>query len=370
MTIAIVGGGLAAATAASELRANGHEGAVVVYAAEEHLPYERPPLSKGILLGRDGPDKATVHDLDWYRDNDVDLRMGTEVRTVRLDDHVLRTRDGEEPFTKLMLATGAAPRRLALADESGRPVVYLRTLEDSLRLVTAFSDKPSITVIGGGWIGLEVTAAAREAGCAVTVYEMAELPLQGVLGAEVARVFADLHRAHGVDLKLSTQVAADDLSAADLVVVGIGAVPTTWLAEDAGLAVDNGVLVDAHLRTSHPDVFAMGDVANHDHPVLGRIRVEHWDNAIQQAKVAARNVLGSNETYERQPYFFTDQYDLGMEYFGNGAGYDEVAIEGDTSGAFRAFWLRDRTVIAAMHVNDWDASKELRASVGKPYTTS
>jgi NADPH-dependent 2,4-dienoyl-CoA reductase/sulfur reductase-like enzyme len=370
MTIAIVGGGLAAATAASELRASGHDGPVVVYAAEDHLPYERPPLSKGILLGRDGPEKATVHDLAWYRDNDVDLRMGTEVRTVRLDDHVLRTRDGEESFTKLLMATGALPRRLALADESGKPVVYLRTLEDSQRLVAAFADKPAITVIGGGWIGLEVTAAAREAGCAVTVYEMADLPLQGVLGSEVAQVFADLHRAHGVDLRLGTQVTGNDLAGADLVVVGIGAVPTTWLAEDAGLAVDNGVLVDAYLRASHPDVYAIGDVANHDHPVLGRIRVEHWDNAIQQAMVAARNLLGAQEPYERQPYFFTDQYDLGMEYFGNGAGYDDVVIEGDTSGPFRAFWLRDRTVIAAMHVNDWDASKEVRASVGKPYSTS
>jgi 3-phenylpropionate/trans-cinnamate dioxygenase ferredoxin reductase subunit len=153
-------------------------------------------------------------------------------------------------------------------------------------------------------------------------------------------------------------------------VVGIGAVPSVELVADAGLAVDNGVLVDATLRTSSPDVFAIGDIANHDHPVLGhRVRVEHWDNAIEQGKTAAHNLLGDNAPYERQPYFFTDQYDLGMEYVGNvgPAGYDEVAIEGDLAGAFRAYWQRDGVVVAAMHANDWDASDQIRASIGTSF---
>lgn len=367
MTIAIVGGGLAAATAATELREQGYDGPVTIYAAEPHLPYERPPLSKQILLGRAGPESATVHDEAWYRDHKVDLRTGVEATAISLADHLVRTRDGEETFTKLLLATGALPRHLPLADQSGKPVVYLRTLEDSARLRAAFADRPKITVVGGGWIGLEVTAAAREAGCEVTVYEMAELPLLGVLGPDVAKVFADLHRAHGVDLQLGVAVTAEHLASADLVVVGIGAIPQTQLAEDAGLDVENGVLVDAFLQTSHPDVLAMGDVANHDHPTLGRIRVEHWDNAIGQAKVAARNALGAGEAYQRQPYFFTDQYDLGMEYFGTGAGHERVVVEGDTAGAFRAYWLRGERVVAAMHVNDWDASAQVKASVGQPF---
>jgi NADPH-dependent 2,4-dienoyl-CoA reductase/sulfur reductase-like enzyme len=366
MTMAIVGGGLASAKAAAELREQGYDGPVVLYAAERHLPYERPPLSKGFLLGREPIEKAYVHDAAWYREHDVDLRLGTPVTAISPDDHLLRTAEGEESFTRLLLATGASPRRLALADESGVPVAYLRTIDDSERLRTTFAGRPRVTIIGAGWIGLEVAAAAREAGCQVTVYEVADLPLRAVLGPEVARVFADLHRAHGVELVLGAPVPPTALSAADLVVVGIGAIPETSLAEEAGLRTGNGVLTDAQLRTSHPDIYAAGDVASHDHPVLGRVRVEHWDNAIWQARTAARNMLGGNEPYDRQPYFFTDQYDLGMEYVGyvGPAGYDRVTVEGDTAGAFRAYWERNGVVVAAMHANDWDASDEIRASVG------
>jgi NADPH-dependent 2,4-dienoyl-CoA reductase/sulfur reductase-like enzyme len=366
MTLAIVGGGLAGATAAAELREHGYDGPVVLYAAERHLPYERPPLSKGFLLGRDPFERTHVHDAAWYRDHDVDLRLDTRVTAISPDGHLLRTSAGEQPFSRLLLATGASPRRLALADESGVPVAYLRTVEDSERLRAAFTAQPRVSIIGGGWIGLEVAAAAREAGCRVTVYELADLPLRGVLGPEVARVFADLHRAHGVELVLGAPVTAAALNDADLVVVGIGAVPETSLAEAAGLRTGNGVLTDPQLRTSHPDIYAAGDIASQDHPVLGRLRVEHWDNAIWQAKTAARNMLGGEEAYDRQPYFFTDQYDLGMEYVGyvGPDGYDRVVIEGDTASAFRAYWERGGIVVAAMHVNDWDAGGEIRASIG------
>jgi NADPH-dependent 2,4-dienoyl-CoA reductase/sulfur reductase-like enzyme len=357
MTIAIIGGGLAGATVATELRARGHEGPVTIYAAEPHLPYERPQLSKGALLGED---LTYVHNAEWYRDNDIELRRGTEVTEIDRAHHLLRTSDGEASYEKAVLATGSSPRRMALADASGTPVVYLRTIDDHKRLRDALAAKPKVTVVGGGWIGLEVAAAARSLGCAVVLYEQAEQPLLPVLGAEIGKAFADLHRAHGVDLRLGAAVT--DLRDADLVVVGIGAVPSVTLA--SGLTVDNGVHVDACLRTSDPDIYAIGDIANHDHPVLGRLRVEHWDNAIEQGKTAAHNLVGDNEVYERQPYFFSDQYELGMEYFGHAGPRDSVTITGDLAGAFRAYWQRDGVVVAAMHANDWDASEEVRASVG------
>jgi 3-phenylpropionate/trans-cinnamate dioxygenase ferredoxin reductase subunit len=365
MSIVIVGAGLAGGTAATELREQGYTGPVVLVGAEEHAPYERPPLSKGYLLGNDPIDDAFVHPLDWYAEHDVDLRLGVEATALDTDAKVVRTSAGDLGYERLLLATGAEPRRLALAEDSGIPTAYLRTIEDSDRLRAAFAKGGRIAVVGAGWIGLEAAAAARAAGCEVTVFETADLPLLRVLGPTVAQAFADLHRNHGVDLRLGTQVTAADLAGADLVVAGIGVTPRVALAEAAGLAVDNGVLVDAGLRTSAPDVWAVGDIANHDHPVLGRrIRVEHWDTAINQAKVAAHNLAGGDEVYDAMPYFFTDQYDLGMEYVGSAGADDEVVVQGDLAGlTFRAFWLREGRVVAAMHANDWDATDDLRAAV-------
>ena len=373
MSIVIVGGGLAGGTAATELREQGHTGPVVLVGAEQHAPYERPPLSKGYLLGNDPIDDAFVHPRGWYAEHDVDLRTGVEATALDTDAHTVTLSTGETlAYERLLLATGAEPRRLALTEEAGIPTAYLRTIEDSDRLKEAFGRGGRIAVVGAGWIGLEAAAAARSAGCDVTVFETADLPLLRVLGPTVATAFADLHRAHGVDLRLGTSVTASDLDGADLVVAGIGVTPRVALAEAAGLAVDNGVLVDAALRaeqagTGTPlrDVYAVGDIANHAHPVLGRrIRVEHWDTAINQAKVAAHNLAGADEVYDALPYFFTDQYDLGMEYVGNAGADDEVVVHGDLEGlAFRAFWLRDGKVVAAMHANDWDATDDLRAAV-------
>ncbi len=365
MSIVIVGAGLAGGTAATELRENGYTGAVVLVGAEQHAPYERPPLSKGYLLGNDPLDDAFVHPSDWYAEHDVELRLGVEATAVDTDAHVVHTGAGDIGYEGLLLATGAEPRRLPVAEESGVPTAYLRTIEDSDRLKAAFAEGGRIAVVGAGWIGLEAAAAARTLGCEVTVYETAELPLLRVLGPTVATAFADLHRAHGVDLRLGTEVTAADLAGADLVVAGVGVTPRVALAEAAGLSVDNGVLVDAGLRTSVPDVLAVGDIANHDHPVLGRrIRVEHWDTAINQAKVAAHNLAGADEVYDAMPYFFTDQYDLGMEYVGSAGAEDEVVVHGDLEALnFRAFWLRDGRVVAAMHANDWDATDDLRAAV-------
>jgi 3-phenylpropionate/trans-cinnamate dioxygenase ferredoxin reductase subunit len=378
----VVGAGLAAAKATEQLRESEFEGEIVVYGDELHLPYERPPLSKGYLMGSSPLSGATVHDQRWYDGKGVELRLGTEVTGIDLNDKLLRTTSGTHTYEKLLLATGAAPRRLTMADESGAPVAYLRTIEDSNRLRAAFIPGASIVIVGGGWIGLEVAAAARTAGCEVTVLESLELPLLRVLGTEVAERFASLHREHGVDLRTGVQLSSVETHhdralltladggrvEADLLVVGVGVAPRSGLAEDAGLECDNGVLVDEYLRSSDASVFAAGDVANAFHPGLGRrLRVEHWDNAIRQGQVAARNMLGDQVGYDRLPYFFTDQYDVGMEYVGNVGpeGHDEVVLRESTQGdRFTAFWLQQGRVLAGMHVNDWDAIDPIRALVG------
>ena len=371
--IVVVGAGLAGATAVTALREGGHDGPLVLLGAESHPPYERPPLSKGYLLGNDPFESAFVHEPQWYAAHDIDLRTGAFVTDVDLGRKSVSLLDGTEiAYDKLLLATGSRPRRLPLADDSGVPTAYLRTVEDSDRIRAAFGPGHRIVIIGAGWIGLEVAAAARAAGTEVTVFEVAELPLLRVLGPRVAQAFADLHRAHGVDLRLGTAVSAADLAGATLVVVGVGVAPDASLAQRAGLAVDKGLLVDATLRASHPGVYAVGDIANHDHPLLRRrVRVEHWDTAIEQAKVAAHNLVGGQEAeaYDRLPYFFTDQYDLGMEYVGYAAADadTEVVVQGDLGAEqWRAYWVSGGVVVAGMHVNEWGAIDEIREQIGHP----
>lgn len=379
MRIVIVGGGLAAATAAEELRERGYEGELALYAAEDHLPYERPPLSKEVLLGDEDLDIVYRHDADWYAEHDVELHLGEQVTGLDTEAKLITTDAGAAPYDRLLLATGAQPR--VLESVAGADPLYLRTIEDNQALEPALVEGARVVIVGAGWIGLEVAAAARKAGASVTVVEGRELPLLGALGPEMAEVFATLHREHDVDLRLDTSVEGAERTAGgevvvhtsggdvtgDLLVVGTGATPDVTLAEAGGLEVGDGIVVDATLRTSDPDVYAVGDVALHDHPTLGRLRVEHWDNAIEQAKVAAHNLIGGEEPYERQPYFFTDQYDLGMEYVGHASPDDEVVTRGDVEGRqFQAYWVRDGLVVAAMHVNDWDASDTIKAAVGKP----
>ena len=382
--IVLVGGGLAAGTAVRELRDQGYDGPLVLFAAESHPPYERPPLSKDYLLGKQPAEKAFVNDAAWYAEHDVDLRLGTTV--AHIAPHTLRAGDEELAWSSLLLATGARPRRLALADASGVPVHYLRTLDDSTALKEHLTEGARIGIIGGGWIGLEVASAARQSGAEVTVLESLAQPLLGVLGDQVAALFAQLHRERGVDVRTGVRIGqisqeggaavigleGGDTVTVDRLVVGVGVEPVTELASAAGLPVDNGILVDAHLRTSAPDVYAAGDVANVDHPVLGhRLRVEHWDTAIKHGKVAAANLLGGEAVADHLPYFFTDQYDLGLEYVGHPGpeGFDRVVVTGDTDGpveqrAFRVWWLRGDLVVAGMHVNDWDAIDRVRELVG------
>lgn len=380
MNVVVVGAGLAGAKAVEELRRNGYTGDITLIGAEPHRPYERPPLSKGLLLGTDETDSVFVHDAAWYAEQQVELLTGARVTGLDLLGGRVELAEREVPYDRLLLATGARPRRLPLAERSGADVIHLRTLDDSLALKPRLSEK--LLIIGAGWIGLEVAAAAREAGGTVTVVETAALPLTGVLGVEIAALFAALHRDHGVDLRLNTSVETIEHTSAgttvrlsdghqvrpDLILVGIGVEPATELGAAAGLATDHGIIADASLRTSAPGVYAAGDVAAHDHPTLGRIRVEHWDTAIHHGRHAARSMLGDDSPYTRQPYFFTDQYDLGMEYIGHVGpdGYDEVTVRGDLDGlAFTALWTRGNMVVAGMQVNDFDATDALRSVVGQ-----
>ena len=382
-TFVIVGGGLAAGKAVQELRESGFDGQIVLYGEEANPPYERPPLSKGYLMGDEGFESALVQPLDWYDAHGVDLRLHTRVGAIDPAARTVSAEGADQSYDKLLLATGARPRHLAMADDSGAPVAYLRSVEDSDLIKSRLRAGRRLVIIGGGWIGLEVAAAARHGGADVTVLEAMSLPLVRVLGPEVATVFADLHRRHGVDLRVNIEVEsvkgnggragvglADGSSIeADLLVVGVGVAPDTALARAAGLQTDNGILVDDQLRSSATDVFAAGDVANAYHPLLGRrLRVEHWDNAIEQGVAAAQNMLGKAVSYDRLPYFFSDQYDLGMEYVGNVGpdGYDQVVLRGKPDeGTFTAFWLKAGRVLAGMHANDWDAMDPIRRIVAR-----
>ena len=371
----IVGAGLAGAKAAEALRGSGFDGQISLIGAEEHLPYERPPLSKDYLIGKAERDSVFVHDQTWYRQQDIDLRLGSPASAIDRAARQVRLANGARlPFGKLLLTTGSRPRQLA----GVTGVHYLRTLDDSDRLKEILATGSHLAVIGAGWIGLEIAAAARQAGLQVTVLETLELPLLRVLGREMAQVFADLHRSAGVELRVGVRIEeiistgstatgvrlADGTRIdADAVVAGIGATPRTELAEQAGLEIGNGIVTSAALRTSDPDIFAAGDVASAFHPLLGHhLRVEHWANALKQPAVAAAAMLDRDARYEELPYFYTDQYDLGMEYLGHvDGGYDQIVVRGDLEAReFIAFWLKDGRVRAGMNVNIWDVTDSIK----------
>lgn len=392
--VVVVGGGLTGATVATTLREEGYGGPVTVVGAEAHAPYERPLLSKGYLLGSQQRDEAFVHPPEWYPEHDVELRTGVGVAALDRAAGAVVLDDGSRlPYDHVVLATGARPRLLTVPGADLPGVRYLRRLEDADRLLAAFGERPRVAVVGGGWIGLETAAAARHAGLEVTVLEAGPVPLGRVLGPEMAQVFADLHREHGVDLRTGVQVAAVEEDShgrvagvrlgdgsvveAGLVVVGVGAEPEVALAEAAGLEVADGVVVDEHLRTADPRVLAAGDVARAWRPALGRhLRVEHWANAGRQGALAARTILAAGDGAgtpaaidDRLPYFYTDQYDLGMEYVGfaetsGDQAYDDVVVRGDLAKReFIAFWVRGGRVVAGMNVNVWDVTEDIEALI-------
>jgi 3-phenylpropionate/trans-cinnamate dioxygenase ferredoxin reductase subunit len=382
-TFVIAGGGLAAAKAAEALRANDFDESIVIIGVEDHLPYERPPLSKEFLADKKSLEDFTVHDSAWYRDSDVEFRSRSEITAIDRPTHTVVLADGATVgYDKLLLATGSRSRRPRIPGADAVGVHYLRTYDDAAELKSVLREGSTLAIVGAGWIGLEVAAGARSHGVDVTVVEAARLPLLGALGAEAAQVFADLHREHGVHLHLETNV--DEITTAsatatglrladgttipaDAVLVAVGAAPNIQIAEQAGLEIgDGGVLVDATLRSSEADIFAVGDIAAAQHPFFGtRIRTEHWANALKQPAIAAENMLGGSAEYDELPYFFTDQYDLGMEYVGHAPDYAQVVFRGDVGKReFIAFWLdAQNRVLAGMNVNVWDVVDEIKALI-------
>ncbi|MFC1472239.1 NAD(P)/FAD-dependent oxidoreductase [Rhodococcus qingshengii] len=382
----IVGGGLAGAKIAEALRDRDFDGEITVLSEEDHLPYERPPLSKEFFAGKKTLPEFTVHDGEWFRDHRVDLRPGTTATAIDPAAHTVSLPDGSTiSYDKLALATGSRSRRLDIPGSDAEGVHYVRTVDQAAALLRTLAADKKLVVVGAGWIGLEIAASARGFDVEVTVLEHAGLPLESTLGPEMGEVFAALHRQNGVDLRTGTDVTAISVDGAhasgvtlsdgtvipaDAVLIAVGALPNTELASEAGIDVDNGVLVDAGLQSSDPDVVAVGDIAAAQHPILNaRIRVEHWANALNQPATAAETMLGRPAEYVRMPYFFTDQYDLGMEYVGHAphGGYSRVVTRGDVDKReFLAFWLDSANkVLAGMNVNIWDAGdaiKELVAS--------
>ncbi|GAB7005912.1 FAD-dependent oxidoreductase [Nocardioides sp. AN3] len=373
-SVVVVGAGLTAAKVVETLRGGGFEGSITLVGREPHPPYERPPLTKAYLTGADPLEKAFPHELEWYDAQSVRLISGVTATGIDRDARTVTLSTGDAvPYDALVIATGATPRvpDLPGADSAH----YMRTIEDSQRLRTALEQGGRVAIVGGGWIGLEVAAAARRYDCEVTVLEQFDLPLGHILGKELATYLRDLHLRNGVDVRTGVTVSAItptgvETSAgaveAGTVVVAVGVAPDADLARGAGLEVDNGIVVDEHLRTADPRIYAAGDVANAHNTTLGkRLRVEHWDNAIRQGRLAAAGILGRDSAYDWQPYFYTDQFEFSMEYVGHSSPDDQVVVRGSLENdQFVAYWLSEGRVTAGMNVNIWDVNDRLREMVG------
>ncbi len=379
-TFVIVGASLAGAKAAEELRRAGFGGRIVLIGEEAVRPYERPPLSKAYLQGAAGFDKAAVHDESWYTDHDVDLLVSTAVISIDTGTATVALSTGESVrYDRLLIATGCSPRKLSVPGSDLPGVHYLRTIEDSDAIRQAIAANGHIVIIGAGWIGTEVAASARLAGAEVDLVDMASSPLEASLGPEIAAVYRDIHLEHSVRMHMNTTVeairgagvveevvlAGGNTVPAAAVVIGVGAAPRAELALAAGIEVEDGIATDQFMETSVPGVYAAGDVACTYYPFYGtRIRLEHWDAAINQGKAAARSMLGEQEPYDRIPYLYSDQYDVGMEYTGYARTWDRVVVRGDASSReFIAFWIKDGRVAAGMNVNIWDVADRIESLV-------
>ncbi|NEM92384.1 NAD(P)/FAD-dependent oxidoreductase [Galbitalea soli] len=384
-TFVIVGAALAGASAAGELREQGFDGRIVLIGAENRYPYIRPPLSKGFLAGKEPVDAIYVHPEEWYDEHDIDFMPAARVESIDPAAHTVSIENGDTiAYDRLLLTTGARPRTLdSLPGIDLRGVHQLRTVLDAERLKPLLAGGTRrLAVIGSGWIGMEVAATARELGNEVLILEHQHVPLSAALGDELGRFFAALHEEHGVVLRTGVdvveisgiggevagiRVGGRHAERADLVLVAVGALPNIRLAEEAGLAVDNGILVDAALTTSDPDIFAAGDVANAWHPfVEARVRSEHWANAIAQGSAAARSMLGHAVSFDDIPYFYTDQFEVGMEFVGFSsllAGAKTVYRGDPSSREFIVFWVADERVVAGMNVNVWDVSDDIKGVI-------
>jgi 3-phenylpropionate/trans-cinnamate dioxygenase ferredoxin reductase component len=379
-TFIIAGASLAGAKAVEELRARGFDGRLLLVGAEPERPYERPPLTKDYLRAESPRDKVYVHAEGFYAEQQVELLTDTSVTAVDPVASTVSLGDGRNlRFDRLLLSTGAEPRQIPVAGADLEGLHYLRSLSDCDALRARLDAGGHVVVVGAGWIGSEFAASARQRGLEVTVIDPVQLPNERIFGPEIASFYRDVHAQHGVRLLLGEGVDAFEGSGAlervrtaggrtidcDFAVVGIGVSPRDGLARDGGIEVDNGILVDQRLQTSAPGVFAAGDVANAWNPFFEqRIRVEHWSNALHQGPAAGRAMLGDPVSYDRIPYFFSDQYDVGMEYSGYAPTWDEVVFRGDRAGGeFIAFWLYDARVVAGMNVNFWDVNEHVQALI-------
>jgi 3-phenylpropionate/trans-cinnamate dioxygenase ferredoxin reductase subunit len=361
----IVGGGMAGAAAVQELRQREFDGRIVMVGDESHVPYERPPLSKEYLRGEQGADRLPVHPESWYREQDIDLRLGGRATSLDPDGPTVELDDGERlDADVVLLATGGRPRRMP--GEPSDRVLYLRRIEDSDRLREVIGSG-RLVVVGAGFIGAEVAASARTKGAEVTVLEKNHVPLNRAIGEEMGEVYAGIHRDHGVDLRTEDGVGSVEETAggvvvrtekgdaieADAVLVGIGIQPNVELAEAAGLEIENGVAVDERCRTSAEGVFACGDVANHLHPVFGRrLRTEHFDNALKMGTHVAGSMLGEEAPFSDPHWFWSDQYDVNLQYAGFAYAWDEVVIRGSVGDLdFVAFYLNEGVLLGALGLN-------------------
>lgn len=382
----IIGGGLTGATAAQTLRDEGYEGTITIVADEAQIPYQRPPLSKGFLAGKEGEDALLPLPASWYPEKNVTVLTGTSATAIDPATHTITLTDGTAlAYDKALIATGAAPRHIPFTGVELAGVHTFRTWADALALQELLSGGgKNLVMIGSGWIGMEIAATARELGNEVTLLGLEEVPLSVAIGNTLGAVFQKRHEEAGVKFVLPASAAeirgsnghvSEVLTTtgqrllADVVIVAIGVAPNTALASDAGLAINNGIEVSASLQTSDSDIFAAGDVANALHPVTGQYaRSEHWANAIASGKVAAKSMLGLPAALADIPYFYTDQFDLGMEYSGYAALTKdaEIVVRGSLeSREFVAFWVLEGRVVAGMNVNVWDvqdAIKELISS--------
>ena len=376
--IVIVGGGLAGVRAAEGAREAGHEGPITIVAAEGVTPYERPPLTKDLLVGDAGPEHAVLHDAKWFEERDIELRVDTRVALIDSEKQLAIVDASDQiPYTELILATGAGPKRLDIEGDHLSLIGTLRTIDDARVVRSLFEQQKKVVIVGSGWLGTEVAAVARHHGCEVTIVSRSEVPMQRVLGEKLGVYLRDLHESHGVEFVTgSTPVAytGDDqvrqvhlgdgkVLDTDIVIEAIGARPRIGLAETAGVDVDDGVLVDESLRTSRAHIWAVGDIANHLHPFYDtRIRSEHWSVARNQGFHAGRGAAGQAAPYDRLPMFFTDQYDMGMEYRGHAPDFDEVIFRGSVeSGEFLVFYLEAGVIRAVVNVNVWGIGDDIDA---------
>ncbi|WP_230085316.1 MULTISPECIES: NAD(P)/FAD-dependent oxidoreductase [Arthrobacter] len=385
----IIGGGLTAATAAETLRKEGYDGAITIVAQEPQIPYQRPPLSKGFLAGKEGEDALYPLPASWYPENNVSVLTATAATSLDPSAHTVTLADGTVlTYAKALIATGADPRQIPFPGVDLAGVYTFRTKADSVAMKELLTGGgKNVVMIGSGWIGMEIAATATELGNQVALMGLEEVPLSVAIGAQLGTVFTDRHKEAGVRFELPASAAEIQGTdgrvtsvltttgvtlPADIVIVAVGVVPNIALAKDAGLTINNGIQVDASLATSAPDVFAAGDVANAMHPVTGAYaRSEHWANAIASGKVAAKSMLGQEAVLDDIPYFYTDQFDLGMEYSGFGALTKDaqVVVRGSLEKReFIAFWVLEGRVVAGMNVNIWDVQEAIKALISSGRT--